>query len=45
LNTEANSAEAATAVPNAEPALAALESALAAAQSEAQTNRDGNCGR
>jgi molecular chaperone GrpE len=41
LNTEANSAEAATAVPNAEPALAALESALAAAQSEAQTNRDG----
>lgn len=41
MNTEANSAEAATAVPNAEPALAALESALAAAQSEAQTNRDG----
>jgi molecular chaperone GrpE len=42
LNTEVNSTAAAAAEdPNSDPAFAALESALATAQAEAQANRDG----
>jgi molecular chaperone GrpE len=40
LNTEANSTVAAADEPSSDPAIAALESALQAAQAEAQANRD-----